>query len=505
MAPRDLSSLPPEIILNIVRNMKKSSHRLNLALCSRYFYDIVIPFVSENIRLVEPDIQVIVSLVQTLLRSPRIASRTYTLEINIWETEQNYDINIGDSPETLPRPMADLRIDSSLINEAVQRLFTPSDEPAPSKLMAHLRAGNEDAWVALLLFSVPRLQKLSLIVPYNTDHVLRLVRRAAVRVPPFDTRPALNHLSHLHVEWWDTEGYLNSLFVWPFYFFPSMQSVTCKKIGDPPLYRGEEDMVTEEGDEGGNLSKDHILSLENLPRASQVTQISITKSHTGDGMFSKLHFCEKLKSFKFEHCDSYSYYSSFQPTHFFHGLSLARHTLEHLWLAYDYDSYDGDEHYEGDNDAFGSLTHFVVLKTLTMSAINLIGKNYLLDRDDLRLRPAAAQRLAQVLPTSLESLSMIHIEEKQFIPITLQVENLLQPTTLSACTPRLALVNLLGVFCEWEVPPTTYRYSERTPVFRPDVLHRAAELNDMCASVGVKFGIMDTRVAFFAETEGDSH
>ncbi|OAX78352.1 hypothetical protein ACJ72_07340 [Emergomyces africanus] len=489
-------NLPTEILHLIAQEIEEPSHRLCLALCSHTFSDLFLPLLYQDIDLSNCDTKAVICLVQTLLRNPRLASCTQTLEINDWSTDLNSDANHYDVPEILPSPNSELVFDSILIHGAVQKFFTSSDDDAISKFMAHLAAGNEDAWVGVLLFALPNLTELSMVVPYGTFFPLRLVERAAARLPPFDSQPALTHLSHLFVKWWDTENSLDSSAVEPFYFFPSMRRVVGEQISDYPSEEEEDDEGVYDDERLDSFDRGRTAYLENKPTTSTVTEIEMARSSTTTGMIAQIKICQNLKSFTFEHADSFEYFSSFLPKDFARSLAHVKHSLEHLWLSYDDYHFNG-QCYEGDDEVFGSLAEYTVLKSLRMSVENLIGSDALLNPEDIVLSPPGRQRLAHLLPASIESITVDNVSKRNCPGALMLLKDLVEPSSFARYTPQLKKLRLEGHFAIVNQPNqplimTTLDGPE--PVISPEILVSAGELQDLCSHVGVVFNLLDSHM-----------
>ncbi|PGH01449.1 hypothetical protein GX51_05257 [Blastomyces parvus] len=511
MSPLSLSNLPAEILLHIALDLKRPSHRLQLALCSRAFSELFLPLVFLDIKLEDCDVKAVIALVQTLLRNPQIASCTRTLEINDWETELNYDGRSYDPTETLPSPKSELVFDQELISDSARRLFTASDEHALSKFLAHLSAGNEDAWISLLLFSVPNLKKLKLSVPYGCAFPCRLFERVAARLPPFDSRPAFAHLSHVFAKWYDTENCLQSHVLEPFFFFPSVRSIAGEQITDyMSTQEGEDDEDEEEEDEydqSNSVYDDRTAILgysKNKPTTSAVTEIDMSGSDTNNGFVRQIKLCKNLTSFRFEHADSFEYDSNFFPRDFAHSLIHVRHSLEHLWLSYDDYRFNGAP-YEGD-ETFGSLAGFSVLKSLYIPAKSLIGTDALGsssdDEHDASLNSTDHLRLLTILPASLESLRLAHVSKREFTGVIRHLKNLVEPSNFSQYTPRLGFLEIEGDFAcsdEPNQPGIMMTLDKPEPKIPEKFLAQTVELEDLCETVGVEFEVSDSHILMFRE------
>ncbi|KLJ07553.1 hypothetical protein EMPG_16968 [Blastomyces silverae] len=507
MSPLSLSNLPIEILLHIALAIKRPIHRLHLALCSRAFSELLLPLVFVDIKLEDPDAKTVIALLQTLLRNPHIASCTQTLEINDWSSELCYRRNSYDPPETPPSPNLELVFDQDLIRDSAQRLYPASDEHALSKFLAHLSAGNEDAWVGLLLFSIPNLKELRLSFPYDSSFPRRLVERAAARLPPFDSQPAFTRLSHVFAKWNDSENSLESEALEPFFFFPSVRRIAGEQITDYiPTQDFDDDEFEDDGPSSVYDDRPTILEYsENKPTTSTVSEIDISKSNTNNGFIRQIKLCKNLTSFRFEYADSFEYDSSFLPRDFARSLAHVRHSLENLWLSYDDYNFNGQS-YQGDDETFGSLTGFSVLKSLYIPARNLIGTDALRrsgdDDHDAPLNPTDHQRLSTILPASLEALRLAHVSKRNYTGVISHLTNLVEPSNFSQYTPRLSVLEIEGEFStsdEPNQPGIMTILNGPEPEIPQKFLDQAEELADLCETVGVEFEVLDSRILLFRQ------
>ncbi|OAT09316.1 hypothetical protein BDBG_05119 [Blastomyces gilchristii SLH14081] len=477
MSPLSLSNLPIEILLHIALGIKRPIHRLHLALCSRAFSELFLRFVFLDIKLEDVDAKTVIALVQTLLRNPHIASCTQTLEINDWSTELSYRRNSYDPPETLPSPNSELLFDQDLIRDAAQGLYTASDEHALPKFLAHLSAGNEDAWA---------------------------------RLPPFDSRPAFTRLSHVFAKWYDSENSLESEALEPFFFFPSVRRVAGEQITDYIPTKPDDDDDDDEYEDEDPISvyddRATILAYsENKPTTSTVSEIDISRSNTNNGFVRQIKLCKNLTSFRFEHADSFEYDSSFLPRDFARSLAHVKHSLENLWLSYD-DYYFNGQSYQGDDETFGSLAGFSVLKSLYISATSLIGTDALGstgdDYDDALLNPTDHKRLSTIFPASLESLTLANVSKRHYAGVIRHLKNLVEPSNFSQYTPRLSELKIEGEFSrndERNQPGIMMTLDGPEPGIPQEFLDQAEELEDLCETIGVDFEVLDSRILLFRE------
>ncbi|KAK2759346.1 hypothetical protein FQN54_002824 [Arachnomyces sp. PD_36] len=482
------STLPYEITLHVAQYVKSTDDRRNLALCSRALCDMVLPLVYENFTLYGQGLNNIIRWVETFLSKPRLASWVRSLTLQCWNTTANYewhnwqDMFREEDPEPpLPSPDDGLKFDKELVRDAVKSLSSPHDEKAEAAWMADILAGNEDAWIALILFSLPNIESLHITSPGFVRHPFVVLDKAAKREPPFDTRPAFTHLTDLTVEWWDTETGLDAKDLLPFYSFPSLRSVTGH-------------MITE-GYEGEDSHNYQPIPKPTTPTSS-VTELAFTESNACHGMQSQIQLCKNLKSFRYEHADGGTTGEGFQPQKFAQSLSSAKHSLESLYLDYH------DSHYpighDNEDEVFGpSLAEFTRLKTIHLRLNNLSGIPHGLNEDpynSLRL-----QDLADVLPKSLENLRVTDIDASAYSHFILELAEFLEENFNVVPNLKTLVIEGYGL-SERDAPApvvdgTRRRgMKRRKPHLRPEVLEDAEGARKACEAVGVKFELTDAAI-----------
>ncbi|KAK2733995.1 hypothetical protein FQN55_003055 [Onygenales sp. PD_40] len=492
-----LSSLPLEVLHHIVRNLNGSHERLNLALCSRTLHHQVLPLVVENIKLRDPDAETLISLVHALLRNPRLASGNRALEFDNSGLDLNDVFWYYDHHGDFPIPEENLAVDLNIIQPAVQQLFTADNEFHQKKLLAHLRAGNAYAWIALLLFSIPNVQELRISEECTAYFVTNLITRAAARLPPFDSRPAFTRLSHVYMERGYGEDELHPSALLPFFSFPSMRSVYGGMVVDQKRDGDEEELSDEEeqpdqSDKQRAQIKVADTASSNKPTTSSVTEICLSMSTCCLAIPDLIEPCKNLKSFKYEHSSDYYQAAGFLLRKLAGSLSLFKPSLEHLWLEYDERSmgYDGSSRKD---DLFGSLADYTSLKTLRIRIVNLIGRSLrTTDGSFPADTKAFTQQLTHVLPRSLESLYITDVYGSDLMDLALEVENLVDRRNISVYTPRLSEVTI-------KLSSTHGEVSSEMPVFPGGISELDVELAERCLRVGVQWELINPSNAPSAE------
>ncbi|KAG5287146.1 hypothetical protein I7I48_03006 [Histoplasma ohiense] len=330
-----------------------------------------------------------------------------------------------------------------------------------------------------------------------------LAERLAIRFPPFDSQPALTRLSHVFAKWYDSESSLESAVLEPFFFFPSMGKVSGEQIAHCSPEEEEEEEEEEETDAFEELKivdNGRIAYSKDKPTTSTVTEIDMSRCSTNNGMIGQIKVCKNLRSFRFEHADSFEYDSSFLPKDFARPLTHVSHSLESLWLSYDNYHFNG-QIYQADDETFGSMDDYLVLKSVYISAEHLIGSDVQLNSDNNHSNLENRQRLSRMLLASIQSLTLANVSKRHYLGVLKQLKNLVEPPNLSQYTPRLSVLKIQGVFSriyETNQPGIT-TLDGPGPVIPPEILDPTEELRDLCAGVGIGFELVDTHTLWFRE------
>ncbi|PGH04106.1 hypothetical protein AJ80_08568 [Polytolypa hystricis UAMH7299] len=472
MATSSLLEFPTEILILISENLSDLKDNLNFSRCSRRIYNATIPAAYKKIRLYNPSCQSLSSLLHTLKRNPRLASSVDKLTLLHWDTDLNADVDgLGfDSPSKPPN--TGLRFDKDLIAEAIINATPPEDWEQVSDWRRDLEAGNSDAWIGLIILAVPRLRSLSLNVPYNWQYCQRIVPRVAAKASPFDIHPALEHVTRLSFAWWDTEGGLDASEVLPFLNLPSLQ-----------LFQGH--MVVE-GYAGGE--EEFLETNEFVEPTSSITSIILNCSNGQHGFAGLISSCKNLRSFKYEHADGGVTGETFDISKFRRSLSVAKKTLEVLHLDYDSGHYSLGA--DGENHPFGSFADFVVLKKLHMRLPNLIDTGY--------TYPKPTMTLSEVLPPSIETLTIAEASDQCLGFLETEVINLVQHKTNRF--PHLRSLRISGSFVQHDKLMNYQEISKlshnqrSSHLLREEVKTIEKRLFEACESYGVSFMLFDPHV-----------
>ena len=239
MAP-SLSALPPEVFTQIVENIPKNGHLLDLALCCHGFYDLVLSKLYSHLSLKvnllkhQPTYPKLRLLFSRILSNPIMASyvRSITLDqewtCQAWNDEENgKEIDNGDDHEYegddhgyegddheyggdnvyIENAAACLEMgneeDSYEHPADLPNLFNllqPMSVYERSELMEGVENNDEDALVALLFQAVPNLKAMSIeIDPFEAVLFYKVFRRAVAAREDSNVSPPIQSFARLQV------------------------------------------------------------------------------------------------------------------------------------------------------------------------------------------------------------------------------------------------------------------------------------------------------------------
>ncbi|KAL4876816.1 hypothetical protein BJY04DRAFT_222664 [Aspergillus karnatakaensis] len=370
-----MAHLPPEILYSVVDCLDNTSDRISLLRVCRHWRAVLS---REAYRCVHVEGSQIRSLVALVLDSPRLAG--YIRQLSLYWCKFTPD---GKDKDPLPSTVLDL----------VDRVFSTDER---ENVLADLVRGDGDAWISLLLISLPNLTDLTgraWAIP--STWITRIVASAAFRDPPFDQRPVLQCLTSLRTESTDTHDYYAPYQFMPFFYLPAMRAVHLAALKEQKVLRRE----------GGN---DHP-SLRTAKGTSPVASLTFETHCTARyGMRDILTACSNLKRFTYQHfiqVDWGSQYTEYRPWLFHPTLYTQRHSLEVLYLNHegecgesDDDSDLEEDDYPAYNRWFGSLKDFERLAELCIRVNNL-----------LNFHPKDQHKTVTLIDILPRSLKLLHL------------------------------------------------------------------------------------------------
>jgi hypothetical protein len=390
-----MDNLPVEIILTIGSHVFDIDDRLRLLQVCRRWRALFFELAYSQVNIEGPQIE---PLTKVILAKPRIGAAIRNLSVRWWHSYIDYHTQQSESDDNLPE-------------KAEELVGQISRSPEEQKdWIDNLRAGNQEAWLAILLSSVPNLTTLSGRYCVHAPRVTLVVARAARKEPPFDTRPVLQRLETLDITSDDMKDVYPHWQFLPFFHLPSLRDVN---LGAVKEYR-----------EWTRLDDPAVAS--GLGTAPVESLILESYCNGRKGMAEFITSCANLKQFKYQHDDTEAWgesYVVFQPRKFYRALLTQKHSLEVLHLS-DNGDVEGaglDDLSEDEDDDgpdaydrwFGSLAEFSQLQDLRIRVQNLLNYH---DRDQ-----GVSVVLKDILPPSLKSL---HMSECSGIHCAVLVPNL---------------------------------------------------------------------------------
>ncbi|RHZ45584.1 uncharacterized protein CDV56_103488 [Aspergillus thermomutatus] len=453
-----MDTLPVEIILTIGSYVSDLKDRLQLLqVCRRWralFLEVAYSHVSINGSQIRP-------LTKVVLANPHIGPAIRDLSVKWWDS---YLDSQTQSPS-----------DDPLLERAEELVGQISESLEERKDWAeHLRGGNQEAWLALLLASVPNLTALSGQYCGDAPRVTRVVSRAARKEPPFDTRPALQRLKTLYISNEDhKEVYPHWQFL-PFFYLPCIRNVRLSAVKETREWCRPDDPAV-------------CCASGTAP----VESLSLEYHCNGrKGMAEFITSCANLKQFKYQHDHQEIWgesYIDFQPRKFYRALLTQKHSLEvlHLSDSGDVDGAGGDDLSDDEKDDgpqaydrwFGSLVEFSQLRDLRIRVQNLLNYH---DRDK-----EESVMLKDILPPRLRSL---HVAECLVTHCTLLVPNLQGVLAhRKEQFPNLEQISIspgVAEFVPEDQNTSVYQRQARIPESFKDMF---VPVKEMCDRAGVKF------------------
>jgi hypothetical protein len=382
MGPRHVH-LPDEILLLLCDHFffRERKSCLQLLLVCKHWHSLFFPHVYSAIPVHSWQLA---PLARSIQLNPKIGSAIRYLNLEGWICDE--------SPED------GHYYEPILFQNAVQQASHSPEEA--EEWEKDLKQGNQDAWLGLVLLSLENVKTLSVTPPSETKYFRRILSRAALCEKPFDTGPgSLQRLEDVFVNTEDYKDFTVNFESLPFFHLPRM-----RKIGF--------DSVIEDHWSGPD---DH-LAQRPAKGTSPIEEIQTIRTSNGSNGFSDfITSCANLKRFKYQHSNMVVWgesYIGFRPPAFYKPLLTQKHSLEvlHLNDKGEYMPSGSEEGPDLRNCCLGSLAEFNNLKELRIRLHNL-----------LDLDSSVSASLKDILPASLESLSLANCRDKYFPAL---IENL---------------------------------------------------------------------------------
>ena len=393
--PASLNVLPGELLTQIVANIQKCGWLLDLALCCRSFYDLVVPYLYSHVKLIAHPITAgcpaLEKFAIQVLRNLTLASyvQDFTLDYK-WsscsESIQDYD---------------SIRFDS--IRETLCRTnrFEEADV-----------VENKVALLAVLLPSLKNIERLDLWVPDEGRVCYReMFRKVIGKEKPFDVQPAFPLLKVMVNNFLSAKRYCMS------------PSLMCHNFQLPSLREFYRQGI-------GSSSSSADFGLYFLkPAISSLTHLEIRRSRLcRDDLYNMLRAFKGLRTFVYRVGLEDLDYISFSIPRLREALEWVKHSLENLWI-------DNTETFIMDVDYLPpstSLASLKVLKNIRVGMYIFFGDVSFMHESDIA--NGAGINLARLLPQSLETIYISHTRARLGVLVE-ALEDWLQQKESS--TPKL--------------------------------------------------------------------
>lgn len=340
--PASFISLPTEVLLLIIRNVENSGWLLNLALCCRSLYYLTLPCLYTDVKLLFSGFTTgflsLKPFTTHMLKNPVLASHVRGIAIEEQSSRRIY-------PSSEPR-----------LDETVRELISRSSisQMRQEKWIEALEGGDNGSFVALLLSSLPNIQRLSLVGLPWLYPVEELFKSAAKSESFLYTRPAFSSLRVLRFESmgysWTSLSLLSS-----FLQLPSLREFYGEQIYIEQLYDDKANRSLA-ALKSATISLDHLEIREGSLSATELPNL--------------LRASRSLKTIVYE-VDLLSN-CAYRTPEIREALTWNQNSLENLWL----DLFDEYSPSSQDISPMSTLSSFTMLKNLCVGMHVFFGDEF---------------------------------------------------------------------------------------------------------------------------------
>ncbi|CAF9930349.1 hypothetical protein IMSHALPRED_008148 [Imshaugia aleurites] len=395
--PACFSTLPSEVLLQITANVDKSGWLLDLALCCRRLYHLTIPHLYTDIKLFysahKLGFPYLKSFTIHVLDNPILASYV-----------RGFALNQSFGDDDFPGEESKVQDIAETVQEVVFR--SSFSQGQQEEFMRLLKNGDEDAYVALLLSSLPNLERLNIVEPpIPPKYFRKLVLKAARRERLFQNQPAFSALRVV----------VNNCYNDPYRTLPRLLSEYVRLPSLLEFHGHNVGSYVDGRDEGLAALEPATSPLVHLElRARKLNAVDLTHM---------LRAFKHLKTFIYEIGWANIGISIPSTLELGEALIWTEISLEDLWLEHvEYQPYSHQ-----DFSPLRTLSNFKVLKNLRL------GMYFCFDFPESG-GLGYAPDLANFMPASIETLYFSHTSGR-IHELTSSLEQLLQ--SKASCTPNL--------------------------------------------------------------------
>jgi hypothetical protein len=339
-------------------------------------------------------------------REPDLASQVHRFSM-VWSDCDQHDVENFDGSEEVDR----------FIKDALDKIFLPEEQAQRAVWEEHLDGDSlcGEAWLAFLLIRLNHLR----VVEFGHEHselISDVLLKAANRQQPFHQTPPFQFLQEVRacVGW--GASWIDSGFLLPFFYFPSVRTIYGTAIGE------SRDEANED--------------LDTCQTSCPVKEITVEEGYWCRGMLNWLGLCTDLEHISISvdiQADEYHLQEDeeFDASIFYLALLPFTKTLKSLRIGYEYAYQDQvvDEKEEIENP-FGSFKDFEILENLT------VRHDHMMQLPD---ESGSAELLAEFLPHSLVSLEITDIVSHDALQLCSNLSDLLTRDNCYAKLQRLVL------------------------------------------------------------------
>ena len=192
---KSLDDLPAELVNCVIANVDSNHALCNLALCSRDLYHFTIPRLYHHVELEDEicgsgrrEFKHIRKLTTLFLRNQEIAHLVhhFTVRGDLGRGHKSREVELSGGKAQV------VEVDGVLKTQ-IKKLSASKEEE--KEWLKHVSwTDHDDAILVLLLATLRNIQKLDLMLTFDT-YFTRMIRRVGSRRKPFDSQPAFEQLS----------------------------------------------------------------------------------------------------------------------------------------------------------------------------------------------------------------------------------------------------------------------------------------------------------------------
>lgn len=405
-----LDVLPQELLSQVISSVEKSGWLLDLALCCRSLYGLTLPHLYSSVRLIYHDFDEpyphLEPFTIKVLKNPGLAS--FVREFALTETWRTDDY---------PRKLSGSNEVNEILQENVRRSSHSEDEESMwFEALTHYP--NEDALLALLLPSLPNLNRLDLMVPASgAEYYEKMFRRAVAKEKPFDVQPAFSSLRVIVNNCDDTRYGTSPDLMSNYLQLPSLQEFYGQNV------------YSEEGLPHTSLTRLETASV-------LLTRLEIRRSRFNeDDLMNMFRSFKNLTTFVYNLGWVHISHCNYSASALRKALAWVEHSLENLWIDSECEKFFWTE---DDLTPISSLASFKILKNIRLGmyifSAESDSSNGVKGDTEADAADGDASNLANLLPRSLETIYFSHTNSRLRV-LTKALENWLQQKESS--TPEL--------------------------------------------------------------------